>query len=128
MKNVAKLRLAVMDMWLPFRKSTQAHAPNADILFDKFHILRHLGDALDKVRKAEYARLTGDKRKFIKGQKYVLLSHREKPDQRRQTKPEAFALREQAFEHSVPSARVLRSALVVQIRSMGAKFFDNLKA
>jgi transposase len=66
-----------MDMWKPFRKSTQAHAQNAAILFDKFHVLRHLGDALDKVRKQEYARLTGDKRKFIKGQKYVLLSHRE---------------------------------------------------
>ena len=65
-----------MDMWKPFRKSTQAHAPNASILFDKFHILRHLGDALDQVRKMEYARLTGSQRKFIKGQKYVLLSHR----------------------------------------------------
>ena len=76
-ENADKITLAVMDMWKPFRKSTQAHAPNAAILFDKFHILRHLGDALDKVRKQEYARLTGDKRKFIKGQKYVLLSHRE---------------------------------------------------
>ena len=72
-----KIRLAVMDMWKPFRKSTQAHAPQAAILFDKFHILRHLGEALDKVRKAEYARVTGAKRKFIKGQKYVLLAHRE---------------------------------------------------
>jgi transposase len=75
-KNAKKICLAVMDMWKPFRHSTQAHAPNADILFDKFHVLRHLGEALDKVRKQEYARLTGDKRKFIKGQKYVLLSHR----------------------------------------------------
>ena len=52
-----KIRLAVMDMWKPFRKSTRAHAPRAAILFDKFHVLRHLGDALDKVRKAEYARV-----------------------------------------------------------------------
>ena len=75
-ENAAKVRLAVMDMWLPFRKSTQAHAPNASVLFDKFHILRHLGEALDKVRKTEYARLTGKERRFIKGQKYVLLSHK----------------------------------------------------
>jgi transposase len=76
-ENAAKLRLAVMDMWKPFRNSTKEHAPHAAVLFDKFHILRHLGEALDKVRKQEYARLTGDSRKFIKGQKYVLLSHRE---------------------------------------------------
>lgn len=76
-ENRDKIRLAVMDMWKPFRNSTKTHAPQAAILFDKFHVLRHLGDALDKVRKAEYARVTGPKRKFIKGQKYVLLTHRE---------------------------------------------------
>jgi len=76
-ENREKIRLAVMDMWKPFRTSTQTHAPQAAILFDKFHILRHLGEALDKVRKAEYARVTGTKRKFIKGQKYVLLAHKE---------------------------------------------------
>ena len=76
-KKSAGIRLAVMDMWKPFRTSTQRHAPTASILFDKFHILRHLGVALDTVRKAESARLTGTDRRFIKGQKYTLLSHRE---------------------------------------------------
>ena len=71
------IRLAVMDMWKPFRNATMARAPQAAILFDKFHIISHLGDALDKVRKAEYARLTGKDRRFIKGQKYTLLSNRE---------------------------------------------------
>ena len=39
-------------------------------------MLRHLGEALDSVRKSEYARLTGKHRRFIKGQKYTLLSNR----------------------------------------------------
>jgi transposase len=85
-----RIRLAVMDMWKAFKNSTLKadHAPQASILFDKFHILRHLGDALDKVRKSEYARLTGRGRRFIKGQKYTLLSHRENlsPDGRRSLK------------------------------------------
>jgi len=71
------IRLAVMDMWKPFRTATQAHAPQAAILFDKFHILSHLSDALDTVRKAEYVRLSGADRRYVKGQKYTLLSHRE---------------------------------------------------
>ena len=74
-KKVKGIRLAVMDMWKAFRNSTQRHAPHAAILFDKFHVLRHLGDALDKVRKTEYARLEGKHRRFIKGNKYALLSH-----------------------------------------------------
>ena len=59
----------------PFRNSTAQNAPQAAILFDKFHIIRHLGEALDKVRKHEFARLSGKHRTFIKGQKYALLSH-----------------------------------------------------
>ncbi|GDX39003.1 hypothetical protein LBMAG20_12180 [Methylocystaceae bacterium] len=49
----------------------------AAILFDKFHVLRHLGDALDKVRKAQYARVTSPKHKFIEERKYVLLTNKE---------------------------------------------------
>ena len=40
-KKNAGIRLAVMDMWKPFRTSTTTHAPQARILFDKFHVLRH---------------------------------------------------------------------------------------
>ena len=71
-----KIKLAVMDMWKPFRNVTTDKAPQAAILFDKFHIM-HLGEALDKVRKAEYARVNGKNRRFIKGQKYNLLSRYE---------------------------------------------------
>jgi len=71
------IRLAVMDMWKPFRKVTAARAPKAAILFDKFHVMRHLGEALDAVRKSEYARLSGRQRRYIKGQKYTLLKRRE---------------------------------------------------
>jgi transposase len=74
-KKAKRIRLAVMDMWKAFRNSTQHHAPQAAILFDKFHVMKHLGEALDKIRKSEYARLEGKQRGFIKGQKYTLLSH-----------------------------------------------------
>jgi transposase len=76
-KKSSRIRLAVMDMWKPFRLATNVHAPQAAILFDKFHVIRHLGEALDAVRKSEYARLAGRQRRYIKGQKYTLLSRKE---------------------------------------------------
>jgi transposase len=75
-KKTGKIRLAVMDMWKPFRNSTLKHCPNTAILFDKFHVMKHLGEALDKVRKSEYGRLSGKERSYIKGQKYTLLSRK----------------------------------------------------
>ncbi len=83
------IRLAVMDMWKAFRNATEEHAPQAAILYDKFHVLRHLNAAMDTVRKSEYKRLTNRAdRKYIKGQKYVLLSRREhlSPEKQRRLK------------------------------------------
>jgi transposase len=74
-KRSANLELAVMDMWKPFRKSTRRHAPQAKIIYDKFHVLRHLNDAMDAVRRSEYYRVQGKERQYIKGQRYTLLSH-----------------------------------------------------
>jgi len=75
-KKSRRIRLGVMDMWKAFEKSTRKNAPQAAVLYDKFHVLRHLGEAMDKVRKSEYARLSGKDRRYIKGQRYHLLSHR----------------------------------------------------
>ena len=76
-KKTARIQLAAMDMWKPFRSSLLRNTPKARVIFDKFHIMRHLGDALDEVRRSEYRRLAVKDRTFIKGQRYTLLSNRE---------------------------------------------------
>lgn len=66
-----------MDMWRAYLKSTRAHVPQAEekICFDKFHVAKHLGDAVDKVRRQENRMLhaRGDDR--LKGSKYSWLQH-----------------------------------------------------
>jgi transposase len=127
-KKAGKIRLAVMDMWKPFEKSTRQKAPQAAILYDKFHIIRHLNDALDKIRKSEYARLTGKSRKFIKGQKYTLLSHRENltTDGRRSLKTLLSA------NKRLNTAYILKEEFGqlwdYQSEAWARKFFDNWKA
>ncbi len=122
------IRLAVMDMWKPFEKSTYRLAPQAAILYDKFHVIRHLNEALDKIRKSEYARLTGNNRKFIKGQKYTLLSHRENltNDGRRSLKTLLAA------NKRLNTAYILKEEFGqlwdYQSEAWARKFFDNWKA
>ncbi len=72
-----RIQVVAMDMWLPFRNSVAYNAPQAQVVFDKFHIVRHLSDALDEVRRSEFRRLAGKDRSFIKGQRYTLLSNPE---------------------------------------------------
>ncbi len=67
------IALAVMDMWRQFLNATLKNVPAAQIVYDKFHVMRHLADALDRVRRSEYKRVFAQERKFIKGQRYTLL-------------------------------------------------------
>lgn len=62
-----------MDMWQAFETSTVKNVPDANIVYDRFHIAKYLGDAVDKVRRAEHKELmkSGDER--LKGSRYSLL-------------------------------------------------------
>ncbi len=55
-----------MDMWEPYRHTVRAHVPDADakIVFDKFHVLQHVANAVDQVRRQEHKALVavGDTR------------------------------------------------------------------
>ena len=53
-KKSKNIQLAVMDMWEEFANSAEKNIPHADILYDKFHVMKHLGEAMDEIRKLEY--------------------------------------------------------------------------
>jgi transposase len=48
-----------MDMWQGDIGSVQAHAPLAEIMFDRFHIERYLTQAVEEVRRQEFFRRHG---------------------------------------------------------------------
>ena len=64
-----------MDMWEPYIQSTLAHVDDAPakIVFDKFHIAKHLHDAVDTVRRAEHRSLQQTKDDRLTGTKYLWL-------------------------------------------------------
>ena len=47
------VRLVTCDMSLGFQKGIREHLPHARRLIDKFHVVKHANEAVDKVRKAE---------------------------------------------------------------------------
>ncbi|MBK8870748.1 MAG: ISL3 family transposase [Elusimicrobia bacterium] len=65
----------VMDMWAPFRNSFKAHCPDIQIIYDKFHVIRHLLNAVNDVRKSEFKKRAGKRfRGLLAGKKFILLS------------------------------------------------------
>ena len=72
-----EIEAVAMDMWPAYINSTQEHVPEADkkIVFDKFHIAMHLGDAVDKVRRQEHRALLAQGDDRLKKSKYLWLTN-----------------------------------------------------
>lgn len=63
---------ASIDMSPAFIKGVEDNFPNAEITFDKFHIMKIINKAVDEVRKEE-----SKKQSILRGQKYIFLKNRD---------------------------------------------------
>ena len=62
-----------MDMWPAFEAAVREKLPQADIVYDKFHISGYLNKAVDDVRKREHQQLMAKGKDTLKGTKYQWL-------------------------------------------------------
>jgi transposase len=68
--SVAAIRDVSCDMSPAFTKGVKEHLPEAKITYDKFHIIKLINEAVDKVRRAEVVEA-----KILKGTRYVFLKN-----------------------------------------------------
>src|SRR5437016_6359839 len=68
----ASIEAVALDMWDPYVASVRGHLPKAEekMVFDKFHIAKHLGEAVDRVRRREHKVLKAEGDERLKGTKY----------------------------------------------------------
>lgn len=73
------IQAVAMDMWEPYIMATQAQIPEAPrkIVFDRFHIMQHVGQAVDAVRKAEHRALRAAGDDTLTRTKYLWLHSQE---------------------------------------------------
>ena len=88
-----RIESVCVDMWQPFTNSIQQWTRDAQIVYDKFHVLQHANKAIDEVRRAEFFRKGGRMRGLVKGKRWLLLTRWVNLDsQKRQQLNELFAL------------------------------------
>jgi transposase len=75
----ATVKSVSMDMWDPYIAATKEYLPNAEskIVFDRFHVMKYVVDAVDKVRKQENDALRKEGNDQLKGTKYLFLWNQE---------------------------------------------------
>ncbi|MGH6692789.1 MAG: ISL3 family transposase [Gammaproteobacteria bacterium] len=75
-RRCRRLACITMDMAKGYIAAAKASAPQADVVFDRFHIERHLHWAVDEVRKREFWRKRGRLRDAVRGKRFLLLRRR----------------------------------------------------
>ncbi len=78
---MSKVIAVACDMNSDFQNAFVEKCPNIKIVFDHFHIIKHLNDVISEIRKDEQKRLIEEGRaqeaKRLKGAKYILVANRE---------------------------------------------------
>ena len=74
-RRCTTLRVVCMDMWAAYVKLVREHAPNAQILFDRFPMVKHLQEAVDEVRRDLMRQLSLQERATFQGTRWRLLKN-----------------------------------------------------
>lgn len=68
-----KVQYFIMDMWAPYRDIAETYFKNATIVIDKYHWIRQVTWAFDRVRKSEQKKFYTTRRKYFKRSRHLLL-------------------------------------------------------
>jgi transposase len=101
-----------VDMWEPFIQTIQTQVPDADIVHDKFHVSKYLGEAVDKVRRQEHKELLAQGDETLKGTRQLWLYN-----------PQNFSP-EQAEEFSALKDLHLKVARAWAAKELFSKFWE----
>ena len=109
-QQLGSIEAVAMDMWEAYENSVRQHLPDAaeKIVYDKFHVAKHLGEAVDQVRRKENKalrsqgdeRLVGTKHQWLKNPDNFTTQHWRDFKTLRESKlktARAWALKEQAM-------------------------------
>ncbi len=71
----ARIKVVALDMWPAFMGAAAVTVPQADLVHDRFHVMKHLNEGVDTVRKQERAELSDSSRDWLTGRKYLFLKN-----------------------------------------------------
>ena len=81
-RSRAKIRYVCMDMSNAYAAWAKATIPKAEIVYDKFHLVKAMNERPDHVRRRVARNLDEDTAKDLKGKKFALLKNEDSLDER----------------------------------------------
>ncbi len=70
------IRVVSMDMWRPYRSVVEQYLPQADIVADRFHVMKQLNEQLTKARRLIQRQADAHTKEALKGSRWLLVRAR----------------------------------------------------
>jgi transposase len=77
-ETAEKIEAVAMDMSPSYQKSVREVLPNADIVFDRFHVMKNFSDVIKNQRRIEFRKANAAGKNLLKGSHYLLLKNAQK--------------------------------------------------
>jgi transposase len=70
------IRVVSIDMWEPYRQAVRTKLPQAQLVADRFHVMKQLNDRLTQMRRSIQRRADEATRQALKGSRWLLVKNR----------------------------------------------------
>lgn len=80
LETAEKIEAVAMDMGPSYQKSVRDCLPNADIVFDRFHVMQNYSKAISNQRRIEFRKANQAGKELLKGTHYLVLKNADKLD------------------------------------------------
>lgn len=122
-----RIECCTIDMWGPYKDAIEYEIPDSNIIIDKFHVIKHLNESLETIRKAYAAKLTDKERRHIKGNRWLMLKNSEELDFMSQCKLKDILHSFPQFEEPHAIKENFREIYMAGSRSEAEKAFEKWK-
>lgn len=119
-----QIKAVSIDMWQAYENSVVSNAPQAEIVYDKFHIAKYLNEAVDQVRRAENKAMKQEGDKRLVGSKYLWLTNPEKLSEAREERFDELQKQTLKTSRAWGIKEFFGSFWLEETRESGEAFFD----
>lgn len=122
-----RIECATIDMWGSYKDAINVELPDVYIIIDKFHVIKHLNEALDTIRKKVASEVSDKERRHIKGNRWLLLKNSEELDFMSQCRLQdmLYSFPKFAEPHSIKES--FREIYLCKTRSEAEKAYEEWK-
>ena len=120
----ASIECVGIDRGGSYQASVKEYLPDADIVYDKFHIVANYNDVIDQIRRREWRQAEEEHKPFIKGQRFNLFMNVENLTPKRESSLKELLAMNEDLNQAYILKDMLKQLWTYKYKASASKFLD----